>query len=125
MSLFSFLQKIQKKLFILTFILYRYFEAERRNKIMERISMELIRKGISQKIIVFGMEDDQLVAHIGDYWFFITDEPGKDESCFSEDELIEMVYSAVNDEPINDDIDEYAIECLYYKTVLEENIKEE
>ena len=92
---------------------------------MERISRELIRKGISRKIITFGMEDDQLAAYIEDYWFFITDEPDVDESCFSKDELTEMVYEAINDEPINDDIDDYATECLYYKAVLEENVKEE
>lgn len=88
---------------------------------MERIGKDLVRKGIEQKIITFGMKDDLLVAHIGDYWFYICDKWDKTESDFSTEQLVEMVYSVVNDEPINDKDEEQANECLYYKAVLMEN----
>lgn len=90
---------------------------------MERISKELIRKGIEQEIITFDMEDDMLIAHIGDNWFFISDELDKTENDFSKEELINMVHAAINDEPINDEDDEQATECLYYKAVLLEQCR--
>lgn len=86
--------------------------------IMERISKELIRKGIEQGIITFDTEDDMLIAHIGDNWFFISDELDKTENDFSKEEIINMVHATINDEPINDENDEQATECLYYKAVL-------
>ena len=89
---------------------------------MERINKELIRKGIEQDIIFFDMEDDLLVACIGDYWFFISSEPYKEKESFSDEQLVDMVYEAVNNTPINDDDEEQATECLYYKAVLLERI---
>ena len=91
---------------------------------MERISKELIRKGIEQEIITFDTEDDMLIAHIGDYWFFISDELDKTEKDFSKEKLINMVHAAINDEPINDEDDEQATECLYYKAVLIEQCQQ-
>ena len=34
-----------------------------------------------------------------------------------------MVHAAINDEPINDEDDEQATECLYYKAVLLEQCR--
>lgn len=85
---------------------------------MERINKELVRKGIEQNVISFDMEDDMLIACIGDYWFFISDELDKGKESFSKEELVNMVYESINDEPINDEDDEQAGECLYYKAVL-------
>lgn len=90
---------------------------------MERIDKELIRKGIEQNIITFDMEDNMLIACIGDYWFFISDELEKREKSFSKEELVDMVYSSINDEPINDKDEEQATECLYYRAVLLERVR--
>ncbi len=85
---------------------------------MERIGKNLIKKGIEQKVITFSTEDDMLIACIGDYWFFICEELDKTERDFSTEQLIEMVYLSINDEPINDENDDEAGECLYYRAVL-------
>ena len=90
---------------------------------MKKIKKELIKKGIEQDIIWFGMEDDLLVAHIGDYWFFICEELNRTAESFSKKELIDMVYSTINDEPINDEDEEQAGEFLYYRAVLLECVK--
>ena len=89
---------------------------------MERINKDLICKGIEQGVISFRMEDNQLVACIGDYWFFISSELDKDEKAFCKEELINMVYEVINDEPINDESEEFSTECLYYKAVLLERV---
>jgi hypothetical protein len=89
---------------------------------MERINRELVQKGIEQNIISFDMEDDMLIACIGDYWFFISDELDKGKESFSKEELVNMVYESINDEPINDEDEEQATECLYYKAVLLEQV---
>lgn len=89
---------------------------------MERINKELVRKGIEQNVISFDIEDDMLIACIGDYWFFISDELGKGIESFSKEELVNMVYESINDEPINDEDEDQAGECLYYKAVLLEQV---
>lgn len=89
---------------------------------MERISKNLIEEGLNANIISFAIEDDLLTAHIGDYWFFISSEPNKNENDFSKEQLVDMIYEVINDEPINDDNEELATECLYYKSVLLEAI---
>jgi len=89
---------------------------------MERINRELVQKGIEQNIISFDMEDDMLIACIGDYWFFVSDELDKGKESFSKEELVNMVYESINDEPINDEDEEQATECLYYKAVLLEQV---
>lgn len=91
---------------------------------MERINKDLIQKGIEQNIITFNMKDDMLVACIGEYWFFISDEIDKDENSFSKDELVNMVHVNINDEPINDEDEEQAAECLYYKAILLERVEQ-
>lgn len=89
---------------------------------MERINKDLIQKGIEQNVITFGMEDDMLIAYIGDYWFFISNELDKNEKSFTKDELVNMVYVSINDEPINDKDEDQAGECMYYKAVLLERV---
>lgn len=92
---------------------------------MERISKELIRKGIENKTITFDMDadqSDQCIAYIGDYWFYISSPQSKKAEDCTTEELVGYVYEAINDEPINDDNDDDATECLYYKAVLEERL---
>lgn len=89
---------------------------------MERINRGLVKKGIEQNIISFAMDDGLLISCIGDYWFYISSDFDKKEEDFSKEELINMVYESVNDEPINDEDEEQAGECLYYKAILEEAI---
>lgn len=90
---------------------------------MERISRELVGEGIDNELILFGVEDNQLVAHIGGYWFFITNELGTTEDDYSPEELTDLVYEAINDEPINSDDEAEATESLYYKYFLEERLE--
>lgn len=90
---------------------------------MERISRELVEEGIDNELILFGVEDDQLAAYIGDYWFFVTDELGTTEDDYSPEELTDLVYEAINDEPINSDDEDEATESLYYKYFLEERLE--
>lgn len=89
---------------------------------MERINKELVQKGIEQNVISFDMEYGMLIACIGDYWFFISDELDKNKESYSKEELVDMVYESINDEPINDEDEEQAGECLYYKAVLLERV---
>lgn len=89
---------------------------------MERISKELIDKGIDKNVITFGMEDDTLTAYIGDYWFFISQEHNKTENDYTKEELINLIYEAINGKPINNDEEDEATECLYYKAILEEDL---
>lgn len=86
---------------------------------MKKISKNLIKKGIENGIISFDMEDDLLTAHIGGNYFFISDKDGKTERDFTQNQLVNMVYSSINDEPINDEDEEQAGEFLYYKAILE------
>lgn len=89
----------------------------------KRISKRLIEKGLEEHEIVLGMQDDLLAAHIGNFWFYISSEPDKTEQDFTKNELVEMIWTTINDEPINDNADIYATECLYYKALLEERLK--
>lgn len=88
----------------------------------ERITKNLIQKALEQHLITVGNTDDLLTAHIGKYWFHIHDEIGKKPTDFSQDQLIHMIWCAINDEPINHDDDECATECLYYKCILKEHL---
>lgn len=90
----------------------------------ERIEKELIKKGLEKGIITFDMEDDLLIARIGDNWFFISSDYDKTEKDYSTQKLIDMIYKTVNDEPINSDDEDDAAECLYYKYYLEEQLEE-
>lgn len=89
---------------------------------MVRISRNLICAGIENGTISFGMEDNLLVAKIGDNWFFISSDFDKTEEDYLFEQLVNMIYESVNAEPINDDEEESAGECLYYKTILIESI---
>lgn len=90
----------------------------------ERISKDLIKRGLKQNVIRIDKEEDLLAAHIGDYWFYIGSNPFEEKSDYTEDELITMVWKTVNDTPINDENEDNATECLYYKALLEENCPE-
>lgn len=89
---------------------------------MERISKTLIIKGIENGIITFDMKDGCLTACIGDYWFFISSENDKTEEDYTKEHLAGLIYDTINSEPINDEEEDNATECLYYKAVLEESI---
>lgn len=66
-------------------------------KLKERISKELIKNGIENGTINLSKQmNGQLIASIGDYWFYY--ENGK--------------YASIED---------LACECLYYRAVLLEN----
>lgn len=91
---------------------------------MERISIDLIRRGIREGIIRFGTEDDELTAMIGDYWFYIAFGAEKDKDEYTEDELVAMVHGSINSEPINAEDDEDAMECLYYRYFILEKFAE-
>ena len=82
----------------------------------------MIQKGVRDNKITFTTRYDTLAAAIGEYWFYICKDTGKTEKDFTQDELADMVYEAVNSEPINNKDEEQAAECLYYKAVLEENM---
>lgn len=88
----------------------------------ERISKDLIEQGLNKGLITFQMESNNLTAKIGDYWFYICSEYDKTEKDFSQNELINMIHESVNSEPINDENDTDADECLYYKYFLEEHL---
>lgn len=89
----------------------------------ERITKDLIEKGLQQNIITIDKSDDLLAAYIGEYWFYICSDPDRNQEDFSQAQIIDMIWLAVNDEPINDDNEDYATECLYYKYFLEERIQ--
>lgn len=91
----------------------------------ERITRGLIKEGLENGVIRVEMEEDRLTAHIGTYWFYICPEAGKTEKDFTPEELIRMIWESVNGYPINDDNEEEATECLYYKAVLEESVQNE
>lgn len=89
----------------------------------ERISKELITDGLAHGLITFRMEYNQLAAQIGEYWFYISSEYGKRNTDYTDGQLVDLIYGSINDYPINDDDDDLATECLYYKAVLEEQLK--
>lgn len=96
-------------------------------KLKERISKELIKNGIANGTIILDKpaDDDQLVAWIGDYWFYYLDEEYDSIEDLrknkTQDEIVTLIWEAINDEPINDEDEEHASECLYYRAVLLEN----
>lgn len=92
---------------------------------MERISRELIMTGIRNATISFKLVDGLLSAVIGDYWFYICEENDKTEKDFEKAELADMIYKAVNEEPINSEDEEKASECLYYKAILGLSVAED
>ncbi len=91
----------------------------------ERISKQLINQGLDTGLITFRMEEDNLVVQIGEGWFYINSEHGKTEKDYTEKQLIDMIHEAVNDEPINDENEDDASECLYYRYYLEERLTPE
>lgn len=93
---------------------------------LERISKELIKTGIENGTIILDRRmDGQLIACIGDYWFYY--ENGRYSSVEelrknkTPDEIVNLIWEAINDEPINDEDEEQATECLYYRAILLEN----
>ena len=96
-------------------------------KLKERISKELIKNGIENGTIILDKptDDDQLVAWIGDYWFYCLDEEYDSIEDLrknkTQDEIVNLIWEAINDEPINDENEDSACECLYYRAVLLEN----
>lgn len=81
----------------------------------ERIPKEWIKEALDKGFITFGMECDNLVACIAESWFYICSDYGKTENDFTNEQLVDMIYKTVNDEPINDDDDDVAYECNYYR----------
>lgn len=88
---------------------------------MELISKHQILKGIKNEIISFKMEEGNLAAIIGEYWFYISSELDKTRSDFSEEELVDAIFEAINSEPIKGETEDDSAEFLYYQSILEFN----
>lgn len=96
--------------------------------IPERISIDMIRRGLTDGDIILCEEEGCVVAKIGAHWFYFGEEDGItasahiDTTPFEED--VEMIHAAINAEPINGPTEDESPECLYYKAVLEERFRE-
>lgn len=90
---------------------------------IERIGRELIEEGIKSEIITSSIEDDTPVIRIGDGWFYLSVSFSELQSRgYTRSDLVDMIYDAVNSEPINGETDDEASGCLYYKFYLEEQL---
>lgn len=89
---------------------------------IERITKDQIRKGLDHQVITTEYNNNgELIAHIGDYWFYACTEEDKKGKELSQDEVIDYIHDAINGYPINDDDENHATECLYYKAILKES----
>ena len=97
-----------------------------RRPLMERITKQMILNGLQKGVIRLGNceQSSNIVAYIGEYWFYFLSLDIQTEKelrkTFSEEEIVNMIWFAINNEPINDEDEELATECLYYKSILEE-----
>jgi hypothetical protein len=94
----------------------------------EKITKNMILHGLKIGVIqiISNTNDGCISAQIGDFWFnFILNE----ESELSVKDFLEshdqntitnMIYEAINDEPINGETVDEATEWLYYRAVLKE-----
>lgn len=98
-------------------------------KLPERISMCMIRRGLTDgDIVIDDGPDGGYAAFIGEHWFyFVEDDPDicaeayKDTTYF--EDSARDIWAAINDEPINGPDEDSAAECLYYKAFLEERFE--
>lgn len=104
-------------------------ESEISTTIPERISIDEVRRGLTDGDIIIGAVDGEVVAEIGEYWFYFCEEDAGvtpsahiDTTPFEED--VRMIHAAINAEPVNGMTEEEASECLYYKAVLRERAVE-
>lgn len=102
---------------------------ERAEKIPERISKDMVRRGLADGDIEITMVENEIVAKIGPNWFYfgaqdedITAGVHIDTTPFEDD--VEAIWEAINDEPINGTTEDEAAECLFYKAFLAERFLE-
>ena len=89
---------------------------------VERISKSLVRNGLKNGTIRTEINGDgELLAYIGDYWFYAGTGPDTEYKNLPEEAIINLIHGAINGEPINSNNKGQATECLYYKAILEES----
>lgn len=96
--------------------IHEYESRYPKSNLPERISKEQIKAGLTNRTIRIQIRDDMLAAKIGQYWFYI----GKAKHC-KRKHFADLIYEAINSEPINHTDKDQASECLYYKAILEGN----
>ena len=103
--------------------------ATRRDDIPERISKEMIRRGLTDEDIKLVEYDGEVVAEIGEHWFHFGAVNGdlgidvhSDTTPFDDD--VEAIWEAINADPINGPTEEESTECLYYKAYLQERFRD-
>ena len=90
----------------------------------KEISKELIAKGLQQGIIniIKNPNDGCISAMIGDFWFYFANDDYETIEDYklrnSHEDMINDIYNAINDEPINGETEDEASEWLYYRAVL-------
>lgn len=97
----------------------------------ERITKRMIRTGRAKGIIelIHNPIDGDISAKIGEHWFYFAGEAGEGDITIAEfkakhteTQIVDMIYRAVNDTPINNVWETDATEALYYMYYLNENI---
>lgn len=97
------------------------------DKLPERISIDDVRRGLTDGDIVLVEREGCVVAQIGEHWFYfggnecegVTASMHIDTTYFEDD--VQDIYEALNAYPINGLTDDQSTECLYYKAFLEES----
>lgn len=92
----------------------------------EKISKELIFKGLCNGTIriINNPNDYCIAAQIGDSWFYFAGNENDDMEAnryleiYTKEEIAEMIYNTINDEPINGETEDDASEWLYYRACL-------
>lgn len=95
----------------------------------EKITKEMIFKGLCNETIriINNPNDDCIAAQIGSYWFYFTESENEDLSSeeyyetYTKEEITDMIYDVINDEPINGETEDDASEWLYYRACLLES----
>lgn len=97
----------------------------------EKITKEMILKGLEEGVIklINNTNDNDIAAQIKKHWFYFASQtPNADLSVeefigiYDNDEIAELIYEAINDEPIKGKTEDDSTEWLYYKSVLLENL---
>jgi len=91
-----------------------------------KITRKMIEEGIKQEIITFSLNENLLVANIGEYWFYISSKYIENTSkalfdflnSMSQTELISCIYETLHEFPILD-----SPEYDYYYCILDEKIE--
>lgn len=94
----------------------------------DKISKEIIYKGLCNGTIqiINNPNDYCIAAQIGDSWFYFTGNENDDMEVddylkiYTKEEITDMIYNAINDEPINGETEDDATEWLYYRSFLTE-----